>query len=141
MPKVSVIVCGVAKTSCRVEHHGVGGGGLLRFSGLSFELSFVQLTAARSVPTSVESTVVFTKYDELASYAPISTVEPAFSPPGPRNAPRWSTVGVDTPGIVVEPLSIAGLPPRSAMVSVGPPLLARLPRNKRVAGDIDDDCH
>ena len=74
-----------------------------------------------------------TWYDELASYAPMSTVVPAFKPAGPRRAPRWSTVGAviepEATAKLKAPASIAGLPARSATVSVGPPLLASVPSN------------
>ncbi len=61
----------------------------------------------------------------------MSTVVPAFKPAGPRSAPRWSVAGaVIVPVGIVKlkaPASIAGLPARSAMVSVGPPLFASVP--------------
>ncbi len=56
---------------------------------------------------------------------------PRSSRPGPRSAPRWSVVGavIMPEGIakLKAPASIAGLPARSAIVSVGPPLFASVP--------------
>jgi len=66
----------------------VFGIGLAICSGLAFVLILAQPTAVRRVPTALESVAVVTSYDELASNAPISTLDPALSPAGPRTAPR-----------------------------------------------------
>ena len=64
------------------------GSGFVVCSGLALVLILAQPAAVRRVPTAFESVKVDTTYDELASYAPISTVDPAFSPAGPLKAPR-----------------------------------------------------
>ena len=87
VPCVSVIVCGVAKVPA-VSKMTVLGAGEATLAGLALVLTFAQPTAARRVPTSVVSAVLVTRYEELASYAPMSTVVPAFRPAGPRRAPR-----------------------------------------------------
>src|SRR5437868_1031419 len=57
-----------------------------------------------------------------ASNAPISTRAPRT-----RGKPRWSAKRWAALARVFEPASIAGLPESSAIVLVGPPLLARAP--------------
>src|SRR2546421_3968256 len=54
--------------------------------------------------------------DPTASKAPMSQRAPCGRP-----TPRWSVAGGGQPGL---PASMAGLPPLSAMVFVGPPLAA-----------------
>ena len=95
--------------------------GLTILAGFELVLKLAQPIAARSVPRSLESAVLVTMYEELASYAPISSVDPAFSPADPRTAPRWSVVGMVKPAMELLPASIAGLPGSRAMVLVGPP--------------------
>ena len=56
----------------------------------------------------------------LDSKAPLSHAVTPLSPGSGRGAPRWSVGGHCAIGTA----SIAGLPPCSAMVCVGPPLLA-----------------
>ena len=62
--------------------------GLAILAGLALVLILAQPTPVRSVPVVSASTFVETTYDELASYAPMSTLDPAFKPPGPRRPPR-----------------------------------------------------
>ena len=75
----SVMVWGWAKTplvSNRIVS-GVAGLGL-RFALLLLTLLLAQFTAERSVPTSLESAADVTRYDELASNAPMSGAVPAL---------------------------------------------------------------
>ena len=61
-----VMVCGVANASA-VSKTIVFGAGLAILAGLALVLTLAQPMAARSVPTSNESAVLVTRYDELAS--------------------------------------------------------------------------
>ena len=77
----------------------VFGAGLLILDGFALVvLASAHRMADRNVPIASESAVIVTRYDELASYAPISTAFPALRPTGwlpggpPRWAPRWSVV-------------------------------------------------
>ena len=93
-PGESVIVWGVLKVPLVSKTIVLGAVGLgERLAGLLLVLTLAQPTAVRRVPTSLESAAVVTRYDELASKAPMSSASPAFRPAGPRIAPRWSVAG------------------------------------------------
>ena len=89
--RVRVMVCGVAKAPA-VSKTIVLGAGLAILAGLALVLTLAQPTA-RSVPTSYESAVLVTRYDELASIGADVHGGSGLSPAGPRRAPRWSVAG------------------------------------------------
>ena len=87
---VRLIVCGVENT---VVEKTMVLAALPGLAGLTFTLTLAHATAVVIVPTSGPTDVVVTRYDELASYAPMSGLAPASRPAVPRRAPRWSVVG------------------------------------------------
>ena len=66
-PPTSVIVRGDEKRFGCVSNVTVLGAGFARFAGLSLKLTLAHATAERMLPYPTASTVVVTRYDELAS--------------------------------------------------------------------------
>ncbi len=98
--EVRLIVCGVANV---LLEKTMVLGALPGLAGLTFTLMLAQATAAVIVPTSGPRVVVVTRYDELASNAPMLGLAPASRPAVPRRGPRWSVIGMVGPEMTVLP--------------------------------------